>query len=201
MIRRSTWITLGGFAVILLAAIWLTRSGVSTSPAETPTPTLEPVWSWTPDQVVDIEVESVGNRSVVRARRDEAAGWVLEQPSAPYADSGRLERAVSSLASMQPSSTLVSDRLVDFGLDPPMYRISVDLEDGSTQVLEIGRQAPTGGLVYAKHPFGEAVLLLQSISVGDATGLFTPLPIATPTSTPTPTVEATAAPPTATPAP
>jgi hypothetical protein len=201
MIRRNTWIALGLFVVVLGAAIWWTKQGGSSNSTETPTPTPEPVWTFSPEQIVALQIESIEDGSIVRARRDPAAGWVLEEPSAPYADSGRLEQAAASLASMRPASSIDSVNLADFGLDPPQYRISVDLKDGSTQVLEIGRQAPTGSYTYAKLPFDDTVLFLQRFSVEDVTGLLDPLPVATatattvPTDTPTPGApEATATP-------
>ncbi|MGA9532116.1 MAG: DUF4340 domain-containing protein [Anaerolineales bacterium] len=201
MIRRNTWITMGLFAVILAGAVLWTKRGGSSTATETPTPTQEPVWTFSPEDVVALQVQSIEDGSVIRARRDAAAGWVLEEPSAPYADTGRLEIAAASLASMRPASRLESVNLSDFGLQPPLYQISVDLQDGSTQVLEIGRAAPTGNYVYAKLPFDGAVLFLQSFSVQDVTGLLDPPPVATPTATIAPTGTSTPGAPEITPTP
>lgn len=201
MIRRNTWIALGLFIVALGGAIWWSRTGGPSEPEQTPTPTLEPVWSFSPEEIVAIQVESNEDGTVVRARRDESAGWVLEEPSAPYADSGRIERAASTLTSMRPASTLTADDLSAFGLESPQFQISIDLQDGSTQVLQIGRQAPTGTYTYAKLPFNDQVLFLQTFSVQDVTGLLDPLPIATATATLVPTPASTEPAPEATPTP
>lgn len=187
MIRRNTWIALALFVVVLGAAVWWTKSGGNQTPTETPTATPELVWGVNSEDIVALQIESTEDETKVRARRDAAAGWVLEDPSAPYADTGRLEQAAATLASMRPASTLPSANLADFGLQPPRYRVSVDLQDGSTQVLEIGRQAPTGSYTYAKLPFDQTILFLQSFSVQDVTGLLDPLPVATATATVPPT--------------
>jgi len=194
MIRRNTWIALGLFVVALGGTIWWTRTGGGSEPQQTPTPTLEPVWSFSPEEIVAIRVDSNEDGASMQARRDAAAGWILVDPAAPYADSGRIERAASTLASLRPASTLTASDLSAFGLDSPLFHVSIDLKDGSTQVLQIGRQAPTGTYTYAKLPFDDTVLFLQTFSVEDVTGLVDPLPIATATATAVPTPESTETP-------
>lgn len=192
MIRRNTWIALGLFLVVLVVAVWWTRSDTDQAVEATPTPA--PLWELAATDVVAIEVIDLGDGSRVRARRQPGAGWQLEEPPADWADGGRIERAVTSLLIVLPAGQLEADDRGQYGLAAPAYRLRLELTDGSTRTLELGRQAPTGAIWYGQTAPDQAILQIRQAVVQDSLDLLETPPIATPTATWTPTPEATATP-------
>jgi hypothetical protein len=189
MIRRGTWVALAVFALALAGAIWWDRSGRSFEPEETPTPPLEPLWELSASDIETLRLERLGQGegAIVVARRDPEFAWLLEEPEAPYADVGRLERAVSSLLVPIPADTVESDDLGAFGLANPRYRVTFGLRNGTSRALEVGDDSPTGAVTYARKPGERQIYFLRSSSLRAMGSLLEQPPIATATAAPTET--------------
>jgi hypothetical protein len=180
MIRRSTWIVLGVFAVMLVAVLWSTMAGPSVATPADATSTPAPLWSIAPQDIQTLKVEALGTGTVVTAHRDQSAGWALDQPTG-LADVGRLEIAADSLVSLIPSDTAPAADLASYGLDNPGWHVTLNLTDGRRLELLIGQTSPTGGVVYVKQPDTDTVYLVSSYSIGNVTDLTDNPPVATPT--------------------
>jgi hypothetical protein len=179
MIRRSTGYALGVLAALVLAAVVWSRTGGAqrAEPSDLP-PTPSPLWTVESNAVEQLVIESGEGEVLLAAARDPAAGWVLRQPQAGPADAGRLERAVSWLASPPVRAELgAPDDLTPFELDPPRYRVRLVTRQGSERTFGIGRQAPTGDTVYAMMPGRAGIALLSSFGVEEVLGLLEPLPL------------------------
>ena len=190
MIRRSTWLTLALFGLALAGAIWWSRSSSDEVAEATPTPA--PLWELAATDVAAIEVIDLADDNRVRAHRQPEGGWQLDQPPAEWADSGRLERAVTSLLIVLPAGRQQATERGQYGLAAPRYRIRLELVDGSTRTLELGRAAPTGAVWYGQLSAEGDVLQIRLTVVQDALDLLATPPIATPTATSTPAAEAEA---------
>jgi hypothetical protein len=179
MIRRSTWIALGTLALVVLSAVIWSRSGDGLGPegsADQPTPA--PLWTLESDAIQQVVIESGAEDVLLAAQRDASAGWLLTQPSQAPADPGRLERAVSWLASPPVRAEIAAPRdLAPFELDPPRYRVLVRSSEGSERAFVIGRAAPTGDTVYARLPGREGIVLLSGYGVEEVISLLDPLPL------------------------
>ncbi len=186
MINRRTWIMLGLLVVAVVAAVWWSRSGAGVGGEATGTPGPEPLWRLSPDQVSAIGVTSGDGEAAFSAQRDPEAGWLLLQPEPGDSQLmvGRVERAVTSLLAPQPVDVLRDATLEQFGLSPPMYEVVLQLQDGSTRELWVGRQAPTGDVAYVARPDESTVYFLQSFAVQEVIALIEQPPLVTPTPGP-----------------
>lgn len=184
MIRRSTWYALGILAAVALAAaIWSRRGGETQTAPNDRLPTPSPLWTVESDAVERLVIESGEGKVLLAAARDPSAGWVMQEPQAGLADAGRLERAVSWLASPPVRSELEApDDLAPFELDPPRYRVRLSTRQGAEQAFVIGRAAPTEDTVYALMPGRTGIVLLSGYGVDEVLGLLEPLPFV-PTAT------------------
>lgn len=174
-------LALFGLAVGLV--VWWSQSGRGADPEPTPTPGPDPLWRLTPQDVLEISIEGVEQGTTIRARREEEQGWVLLEPQDEglQANAGRIERAVTALVVLRPVEVLDDVSLTEYGLEDPLYRVTLVLQDGSSRSLLIGRQAPTGDVSYARRPDdASTVYLLQSFAVQEVTGLITVPPVITP---------------------
>jgi hypothetical protein len=179
MIRRSTWYALGGLAaMILAAALWSRMGGQHPLTQSDLTPTPSPLWTVESSAVEQLVIESGEGEVLLAAARDASVGWRLEQPTAGLADPGRLERAVSWLASPPVRAVIEApDDLKPFELDPPRYRVKVLTRQGAEHTFAVGREAPTGDTVYAWMPGMTAIALLSGFGVQEVLGLLEPLPL------------------------
>ncbi|MGD8813931.1 MAG: DUF4340 domain-containing protein [Anaerolineales bacterium] len=210
MIRRTTWITLAVFVVLLGFAIWWTSFRQQTTDTTTPVVTPSPIWSLTASDVDVLRVEDPTSGEAVELHRDDDEQWVLAEPVEAAADVMRVESAVSWLAAPVAERTLdpVND-FAPYGLAEPSKIVRVDLKDGSSLSLEIGREAPTSSVVYVRVSGRPEIHTLSIYALNTVLDLLSDIPMAAPiptlTSSPTeiqpeieatetPTMEATATP-------
>ncbi len=178
MIRRSTWVTIGVFAVLLAGALWWTRSRPVEEDVDV-TPTPRPLWEVGVKDVEGLRIEDVASGQVVELRRDQELVWRLLSPEEGPADATRAEIAAAWARAPQPLAVIrdVEDPAA-FGFSPPAYRITVYLRDGRAQAIEVGREAPTGSMRYVREAQSRTVLAVSSFGIADVIGLLDPLPLA-----------------------
>jgi hypothetical protein len=204
MIRRQTWIVLGVFVVVLAGGLFWQQTRLKNEPESTPTmaalPQDEFLFDLTGASIVQVKVERVEDQKVVELKRVDDA-WQLLEPAGQETDSAAVESIVSSLltARIVAKPTGAADLAV-LGLQPPVYRVLVTLQNNEQVVINIGNLAGTGAgyyvlssarVVYVVNQFGLSGL----IQMVDA-----PPVVPTPTLEPTPeaapetTLEPTAVP-------
>jgi hypothetical protein len=209
MIRRSTWITLAVFIVLLGFTIWWTNfRPQSQNDVAIATPT--PLWTLTVADVEMLRVEDPASGEAVELHRDADELWVLVEPVMAAAEAARVESAVSWLEAPVPTRTLDQvDDLDLYGLTEPRRVVEVELKDGSSFLLNVGREAPTGAVAYVRVDDRPEIHTMNIYALNTVLDLLSviPLPAPTPTltssptevpteteATETPTVEATATP-------
>ena len=199
MIRRSTWFAVALFAALVALAVWSSRrTEESSSALSAGTPSPSPLWELTSDQILSLRVESMGEGAVLELARDPQVGWRMTSPVAQAADAARVETAVTWLASPQVRAELpATESYAPFGLEPPANRIRIRTQAGAEYVVEVGRAAPTGGLMYVRFAGRAGVLLVSEYGVRDVLDMYDSLPYA---ATPLPPPETTSVAPGLTPA-
>jgi hypothetical protein len=185
MIRRSTWIMLGAFVLVVAAALVFQRAQERSAAEATPTPGLTYLFDVQDETLIGLRISDAQENSVA-VQRDEGGEWTLLEPSGEPADQSRVESAVSQAGTLRILSTL--DQTLDLnviGLDAPSYQISVTLASGRRITALIGSQTPTGSGYYAKVEDGGPQQVVNKSSVDSLLELLTNPPIA-PTPSPSP---------------
>jgi hypothetical protein len=145
MIRRSTWILLGLFALVLAFAWGLQRFQSQRQASITPTAAAGD------QQLLDIQGSAVASLSVENDRgqslvlgRDTAGLWtILEPQGGGETDTGRAESAITQLLSLRSQYALeMPDNLEDYGLLTPAYTLTLALNGGEKHVILVGKEAP-----------------------------------------------------------
>lgn len=181
MIKRSTWIVLAIFAVLLLVAVGFWRFAEQKS-AETPTPavtpTEPPLFSFS---TIDVQALAVSDNQGNKMEATQALGnWTLVQPAGQPADGTQIDSALTSLQSATVSRTLSGSDVSEYGLDAPTAVITLTLSSGQ-HILSVGNPGPSN--VYYVQLDGGAPLVVGRYSLGSIIALAATPPVA---STPTP---------------
>jgi hypothetical protein len=151
MIRKSTWVVVFIFAVLLAAVLLWQRSQDQKAAQATPTAVEAVERMYLFDiggEVASLRVEHVGEKSI-ELQRDASGQWSLAGSTDSAIDSAAMDGIVGQLAALPLVSTLQNiPALQDLGLEPPSYRILVILQDGSQEVASVGKATPTGSGYY-----------------------------------------------------
>lgn len=151
MIRRSTWVVLLVFAVLLAVGFFWQRSQDQKLSEATPTPAETTEKQFLFDiagEVSSLRIEHVGEKSIELVK-DENGQWGVAGSPDTAIDSASIEAAVGQLSTMPLVSTLQNiPQLQDLGLEPPAYRVLVIQKDGTQSMASVGNPAPTGSGYY-----------------------------------------------------
>lgn len=190
MVRRSTWIVLGVFVVLLALALLLPRLKETDEAEATPTsmPIIQQSLFDVDDLVVvQIEIASQDGQSLVLQRDLTLGEWSVAGAEAGTTDvfaagsvAGQIFGLVIQLEIEDPPP------LSDMGLSAPAYTITMIRDTGEQVVLKIGDLIPVGGGYYAQVGIGPVVVLSDVAVESILYSLETPplLPTATPTASP-----------------
>ena len=191
MIRRSTWIVLAVFVVLLGFLIYWQQwgPGASSDDAMADMPTVaprEPIFDLPEDAtVVAVRVESAEGGLVEVRRENGQEQWTLvEPPHEEDTDSQQVQTMVDQLLALRESSALEAAPSLDVtGLESPAYTITLTLEDGNQEKLYIGDETITGSTYYVRVEDGSPQVVNQH-GVDAAINMLDTLPLL-----PTPTAE------------
>ena len=189
MIKRSTWIVLGVFLLLLAGAyLWQRNQPEGETGGEaTPTPPASVYNNLDATKIKSFQVDDSQGGSMV-VERDLTGMWSLVKPQAEATDAGRVEAAISQLTAMMVLSQLDPQPAQDVvGLNAPAYVITLKMSDGTTPVLKVGKVTPTSSGYYVQLDKGP-ILVVSKIGVDDVVGLVANPPVQlTPTAgTPAP---------------
>lgn len=148
MIRKSTWVVVGIFIVLGLAAIFLRWS--PSSPLTQPTPT--PASTSTPfalQGITSIDVNAITLDRVegpVALVRNADLTWTRNGEQ--IVEAGKVEELLANVLTMRVLAELASDYQLDtLALNPPAQVITLETATGTTQIA-IGNGTPTGSGTY-----------------------------------------------------
>ena len=152
MIRKTTWIIVLIFAV-LLAAVWYwqrtqdKQTAEATPGAATAAAGDQNLFS-IEGEVAGLRVEHVGDKAVEMIK-DEAGQWSLAGTPASALDSTSMDSVIGGLAALPVVSSLQNPPALEaLGLNPPAYRILVTMKNGDQLIASVGKVTPTGSGYY-----------------------------------------------------
>lgn len=156
--KKSTWMALGVFALVLIA--FLVVQNIESAPDETPLPTATPALRALDDQdIAEIDYEDMQDISIV-LEQVEPLTWTSPTDPEAQITAGYIEQLMSYFSDLSIISTLPANTpLEDVGLDKPQYTITFVLEDGSTYKLDVGNPTPISDGYYTWVDESEIVVL------------------------------------------
>ena len=192
---RNTLILLIIFALLGGYVYFFELNQETTQEESNATDTTLQVLDITADDVLTLEVHMTKGQA--RLVRDEMGGsWRIEEPVQDAGDDPRINRIVSSLASLRATRTITqteSLNLADFGLAQPTWTITLTLTGGNSEKLVVGDKNPQQSSYYVQHEGDSAIYLVPAYKMDNTEELITNPPIK-PTPTPTPTITPTTKP-------
>jgi hypothetical protein len=187
MIKRQTWILFAVFAVLLIIAVFWTRSQGQKKVTPTPTVANEMLLTGIDESsITSLQIRDSAGK-VVTVGRDQAGLWALTEPNAEYTDISKVEGAVTQLMSLRVLSMLTdTTNIAEYGLDYPAYTITIIREGGLQNVIEVGNPTPTKNGYYVFLDKSTLQIVVK-YGLDSVLGIFTTPPIATATPNPTET--------------
>ena len=187
MIRRTTWIILGVFVVLLGVAWYLQNSKPAAAVQSTPTPGRQYLFEIQESNIKKLEITNDQGKRVVLAR-DASGVWSLQVPKAAATDVGQAESAVTQLVTLSVVNTLAATpQVAASGLGNPTDVITVTMSNGPLQIAYIGKQTPIQNGYYAQLGKDGQSMVLNSNGVDSLLRILDSPPIlgtATPTGQP-----------------
>lgn len=194
MIRRSTWILLVIFALMVGFTFLFQRNQAKKAEITiTPAPTVQRavLFNVESSQVIGIDV-SDSSGSLVNLYKDQvAAAWAIRDVPMEQADALQIEANMEELLASQIIETLTQPPPLDsIGLENSIYIITVTTSDGSEVVATVGALTPVGNGYYARVGSGP-VVVVEKTGMDSAIEMLTNPPLlptptqATPTQAPT----------------
>jgi hypothetical protein len=176
MVRRSTWILLGVF-VLLLTALLIYQNVLDEEPDEEinmglgELGTVEPVVPLfaIPEGVYirGMKVEDREGELVEVRRSGETEPWLLIEPEGE-ADQDVIERVVNQVVSLMIDEELGEEiGLETMGLETPEKILSIELSNGGTFTLSVGNVTITNSSYYVRLP-GENSFVVNKFTLDSA---------------------------------
>jgi len=192
-----TWVALLVFAALIAATIYLSQKPPTPEAEPTDASTVSYVFTEEDGLPTSIEIQPSDGQAVSVARNAENV-WALELPEVAEADQGSAEAAATSVTTLRILNEVEGDPEI-FGLDNPVYVITIKFTGGSEHALEVGDTTPTNNGYYVR--LDKQRMLVVSLDGVDALLTLAKFPpyLNTPTPTALPPTEAPAATPTSAP--
>lgn len=176
MIRRSTWIVLGMF-IVVLAGFWYLQGPGEAILSGTATPTAkaeEMLVDLAEGQIQAVQVES-NDGQTVRLERDLSGQWTLVLPQIEPTDTTQADLIVRQLVDLQIQSRVGQGDGSAFGLEPPKQVITLETSSGQNQVLEVGNVTPIENGMYVRK--AGSVFVVDQNAIGLVLELLTNPPV------------------------
>jgi hypothetical protein len=149
MIRRSTIIVLVIFLGLVGLAYYLQGPGKKVFSEPTPTESSQLLFSFK-SPIVGLRISKPGV-GIVEMNKDSQGIWNLTTPPADATDTSQIDTAISQLLSLQVTTNLnLALNLDEVGLSVPSYRVTITLQDGTEEVMNVGKETPTKGNYYVQ---------------------------------------------------
>jgi hypothetical protein len=164
MIKRSTWVVVALFAILLSAVLLLQRTDDDASEQALPTvgENQRSLFSLGERYIVGVQLVASDGR-IGSYERNDAGVWTMVEPQVTEVESTKMDEFVTSitglrtLAQMDPGISLM-----DVGLNPPRFTLKLTLDDGQTRAAYIGNLTPTGSGYYIQSEEAFVVIVGNS---------------------------------------
>ncbi len=183
MIRRTTWIVLLAFVVVLAAFFWIQRANQDQEPELTSTQATVKFLDLQEQQITRITLQGSDGKTV-ELKRPAQGDWTLVLPEPASADNAAVQAALSQFLNAQVVSSPASLPGLDaLNLKDALVKILLVNQDGSQIIINVGKETPTGSGYYVLSNNQSQVVVINKFSVDALLKL-----LETPPFLPTPTV-------------
>lgn len=194
MLRRSTWIVLGIFVLLIVGLFLWQRYGGTQEPLE-PTATIpvtEMVFDFNNRTITRFSISGEEGDAISFELNPDNNTWIVVDQPIELADSAQIEAVTGDLTFLTVNTPLPAQPPLDaMGLKNPSYIITIKLSDGEEVVLNIGNQTATGTGYYVMVNKNPAVVVAKAALDSVINLLNNPPLVATSTPTVTSTFETT----------
>ena len=183
MIRRTTWIILLVFLVILGGGLYFQKYQSDKQAQVTPTSEFKVLFPGVDkSQIAAFEMDDSRERKLVVAK-DQSGSWAVAGYTAADTDPTGIDDMLTQITSLSVMSDLEAAPASDvIGLTTPAYIIKVTFEDGQQKNVYIGKLTPTKRGYYTRLEESNPVVV-GKYAVDKLTNLLDKPPIATPVPT------------------
>jgi hypothetical protein len=162
MIRRTTWIFVAIFLLLVGVLVYMQRADQAGEGAATPTAAVAYFFDTQENDINSLRISGAAGQSVAVAR-GEGEGWTLLEPEGQPADTTRIETAILQAEGWRIVAALENPPAAEVvGLEPPKVRLEATLSDGRRQTAFLGDQTPTQNGYYGRLEDGPVVVVAQS---------------------------------------
>jgi len=186
MVRRSTWILLAVFAILVGFAWFFQRHQANKAKnGATATPTTSPanLYDLTNTQVDNINITDNAGEKIDLYRDTGSSNWAITNVPVDKADSFKIESINTQLFSLIVQETLTQTPPLDsIGLVTPAYTITMTTSDGTQLITNVGTQTAIGSGYYVRVGSGP-VVIVDKVVMDDILNLVKNPPLL-PTATP-----------------
>ncbi len=191
MVRRSTWIVLAIFLVLIAATVlWprLKKSDETPEPTATSQPAQPKVYDLSLEDLIWIQIKDAQGNIVEVERESPSAEWLMVGETVETSDSFRIGSIAGQLLALQAMRTFETELGVDtVGIDHPMYIITIRTTAGDEIINKIGNLNAVRNGYYIKVD-NEPVVIVAKLALDEILSILTEPPLA---ATPTPGVTET----------
>jgi len=165
MIRRSTWILLAIFGVLVLAAVLWKRYKPETE-IDVPTPVAQAVqpalYDLSSAGVLRIQIIDADGNEMVIERGSTADSWIIAGESEETSDTFKIGSLAGQLFALQAMTTFqIPLETSAVGLNNPAYTITMRTDSGDEIVTKIGDLTAIGSGYYVQVDEGDVVVVDQ----------------------------------------
>jgi hypothetical protein len=165
MIRRSTWITIGVFIILLGFVIYWNQIRIPEE-SEDPTALPESPWNISLTEITGVTITNYELGKTLELQKTMEGNWIELAPEEGLVDAQKVEQALNWLTMPNVSREISTEGgLAQFGLDEPKGMITVFTQDGNTNFLLVGDNTPIGNQTYTIVPNTYHVLLISKFDV------------------------------------
>lgn len=183
MIRRSTWIVLLVFLVVLAGFLYLQRSTQDEEIEIPPTSSSQKLFELAESDLASVTIQSSDGNTVVLNRSDEGE-WVYAQAPSGETDIAAIQSALGQFLNAQIVSSPGSlPGLEALNLENALFKILLIGQDGNQIVMNIGKETPTGSGYYVLVSDQRQVVVVNKFGIDALLNLLENPPLKpTPTS-------------------
>jgi len=192
MVRRSTWVLIVIFAILVGFAWLLQRYQMNksdTSATTTATISLANIYDLNGKQVNEVIISNDAGDKIEFYRDSGSTLWTIIDFPADQVDSFLIDSITAQLFSIKAQETLTQSPPVDsIGLDTPAYTIILTTAEGEQWITYVGSPTPIGSGYYVRIDSGPIVIVDKLVMddvlnmLSDAPVIHTPSPEITPVS-------------------
>jgi hypothetical protein len=184
MIRKSTWIVVAIFVVLLAGAFYLRENPLPSAASTTTSPTAMPVLlsGWSDNDIVSLEYK--GEQGLVTLVKNPDGSWLLGPDNKAPASIGQVAYLQAQLVAMRVDSVLnTTDPLDAVGLASPSRMITLRNDQGQQVEIRVGKLSVTGSGYYVQLD-NQAPVVVNKYTLEAVLDGFNRDQLAAPTATP-----------------